>query len=827
MNRNQFVFNFQNVLRGLLLAALLSGAIVAVLPVSTAAAATWYVSTTGSDANTCTSLPTACLHIFAAIDRANPGDTITIAPGTYAENISITKGLTLQGAGAALTIIDGNSLGNVVFVSSDIAGANVNLTGVTIRNGQGTYGGGIFNLNNNGLLTVSDSVISDNTAQSGGGIYSQGFLRLVNVKIHSNSNTAIQRGGGLLSNGNADLINVEVFDNAAQVGGGGISNSGIMTLTNSLIGQTNQAGKGGGIYNLLTTARLTVNNTTINGNSATGGEGGGIYNEGNLIVAGSTITNNQAAGSGGGVYNANAGQLTLSNSLFQNNHASSSGGGLDNESKANLDTATFIGNQTEVSGGALYNGPAGQLTFISSILRNNTAVTAQGGGLRNLGTAVIDNSQIIDNTASSGGGGGIENSPNANLTLNNSRLTGNHALSSLGGAVHNYAKATLSQVKLQDNQANGGGGIYNEASGVLSVRSSSFLTNTAISSGGGGINNQGTLTITQSALAYNVTSQSQGGGIFNTTRANLTNVTMSDNAAPGVSGSGGAIYNQGGSVQITHATLNENLAPAVVNVNLTGTVTVVNSIVAFSTGGNNCNGSINASGNNIDSGTSCNFGGNSLNSTDPLLGPLQDNGGGTPTHILFISSPAVDNASGALCSAIDQRGVTRPQGSGCDIGAYEAIGFTNSTTGEILPGQCITSETNINNNLIIGRVEVGVNATFQPRGDLRVSLYSPNRAVIQLLDYGTGGDGHNLDVLWDDSAPDQVGTENHDPDFPYFDMLRYPEQLLSQLAGVNSRGLWKLEICNAGVNTGQLNRWTLLVPSIGSNPTLFLPLVRR
>ncbi len=58
-------------------------------------------------------------------------------------------------------------------------------------------------------------------------------------------------------------------------------------------------------------------------------------------------------------------------------------------------------------------------------------------------------------------------------------------------------------------------------------------------------------------------------------------------------------------------------------------------------------------------------------SGDPLLGPLADNGGTTQTHALLIGSDAIDNGDDLLCPATDQRGVTRPQGAGCDIGSYE------------------------------------------------------------------------------------------------------------------------------------------------------------
>ncbi|MBR8841123.1 MAG: hypothetical protein DSM106950_46065, partial [Stigonema ocellatum SAG 48.90 = DSM 106950] len=119
--------------------------------------------------------------------------------------------------------------------------------------------------------------------------------------------------------------------------GGGILNSGILTLDNSIVRNDSvtsimvDAGNGGGIYN---SGTLTVNNSTISGNSVTlnsggiGGNGGGIYNSGTLTVNNSTISGNRAntlrgSGSGGGIYNANAGNLTVSNSTLGGNSAGS------------------------------------------------------------------------------------------------------------------------------------------------------------------------------------------------------------------------------------------------------------------------------------------------------------------------------------------------------------------------------------------------------------------------------------------------------------------------------------------------------------------------
>ena len=66
-----------------------------------------------------------------------------------------------------------------------------------------------------------------------------------------------------------------------------------------------------------------------------------------------------------------------------------------------------------------------------------------------------------------------------------------------------------------------------------------------------------------------------------------------------------------------------------------------------------------------------------ITNTDPLLGPLADNGGATLTHVLLPGSPAIDSGDDVACPASDQRGVSRPQGAGCDRGAVEAVDITS------------------------------------------------------------------------------------------------------------------------------------------------------
>ncbi len=147
------------------------------------------------------------------------------------------------------------------------------------------------------------------------------------------------------------------------------------------------------------------------------------------------------------------------------------------------------------------------------------------------------------------------------------------------------------------------------------------------------------------------------GGIHNEGTLTLTNSTVSGNTArcagEGCDAVGGGIHNR-------------------------GTFTPANTIVAKNPSGGDCSnlGTITSNGFNLDSDNSCNLnmGLGDLPGVDPLLGSLQNNGGPTETHALLPGSPAIDAVtSGCPPPATDQRGVSRPQGIHCDIGAYERV----------------------------------------------------------------------------------------------------------------------------------------------------------
>jgi len=241
-----------------------------------------------------------------------------------------------------------------------------------------------------------------------------------------------------------------------------------------------------------------------------------------------------------------------------------------------------------------------------------------------------------------------------------------------GSGIFNAGTLTLTGVTISGNTAAySGGGIYNYDS-TLTLTNSTVGGNAAAVDGGGIYNWGGTLTLTNSAVSGN-TAVDDAGGVYNEGTATLamTNVTVSDNTA---TGSGGGILTVA-TAALTNVTVSGNTAPYGAGIyNFGGTATLTNSIVANGISGGDCYGTITSGGHNLDSDGTCGLTGTGdISNTGPMLGPLADNGGPTKTHALLIGSPAIDAGDDGACPATDQRGVARPQGASCDIGAFEWV----------------------------------------------------------------------------------------------------------------------------------------------------------
>ncbi|MCP4540247.1 MAG: right-handed parallel beta-helix repeat-containing protein [Chloroflexi bacterium] len=289
------------------------------------------------------------------------------------------------------------------------------------------------------------------------------------------------------------------------------------------------------------------------------------------------------------------------------------------------------------SGGGIVN--QGTLTLRGCVVRDN--ISSSGGGIWNNGDLTVNESVFRDNVADGideqlgqdcGSGGGIKSAGVGSLWLINSTVSG--------------------------NSANGyGGGVKGSCAGTIEIVNSTISGNEATEDGGG-VNAKGEAKFVNSTISGN-SSAGHGGGIYvaREITAEIVNCTITGNHTDLVAG--GGIY-------------------------VRGVLNYANNVIAHNTSSGldsterDCiveNGTLGDNANNLveDGGCSADYSG------DPMLDVLADNGGPltgpgqvAQTHALLSGSPAIDAVSAEECAVdVDQRGNPRPQGGGCDIGAYE------------------------------------------------------------------------------------------------------------------------------------------------------------
>jgi hypothetical protein len=394
-------------------------------------------------------------------------------------------------------------------------------------------------------------------------------------------------------------------------------------------------------------------NVAISGISVTGARGtsgGGILNQGALNLADVTLSGNVGL-AGGGMYN--EGTVTIRDAAISSNN----GAGIYNTGHLMIDDTALDDNMS--GDGAAIDNAGGTLILSGSTLSDNAAAQ-DGGGIYNTGTANIQDATFSGNTARSGStsfGGGIANF--GTLTVAHSTFRDNSVIVGLGSAV--------------------GGGI-SSVGGTATITDSTFEGNSAFGGSGlgGGVYNGGVLTLTGVTLCGNSASGS-GGGLENGGTSTVSNDTFSGNTA----NAGGGIYNDAHILTISSSTLSGNsgrIGGGIDNGGLMAFAQFRNTLVALNTAllGPDVFRTVFSEGHNlIGDGTGgsgfapTDLVGTSENPINPLLGPLQDNGGPTQTMALLVGSPAIGAGDPTDAPPTDQRGAPRIVNGTIDIGAYE------------------------------------------------------------------------------------------------------------------------------------------------------------
>jgi hypothetical protein len=336
--------------------------------------------------------------------------------------------------------------------------------------------------------------------------------------------------------------------------------------------------------------------------------------------------------------------VTIEGLTIYGGHPNTSGGGiLNDQATLTINSCTVDRNFSGVSGGGISNqGASAMLTIVNSNVTTNSASGTGGGlggGIDNSGTVLIRNSSVSGNTVNvfpalhTGTAGGISNG--GMMTISNSTISGNSAGIRAGGIING---------------------------GTMTITGSTVRGNSLVRPGyGGGIFNGGPLTITNSTISDNSAifqASSFGGGIYNGGPLTITNSTFSGNTSD--SGHGGGIYHGHSTLDIGNTILKAGSSGANLNVAGSDPGTVIS--YGYNLSSDDGGGFLTATGDQIN--------------TDPMLGPLQDNGGLTFTHALLTGSAAINAGDPSFTPPpiYDQRGpgYDRVVNGRIDIGSFEA-----------------------------------------------------------------------------------------------------------------------------------------------------------
>jgi hypothetical protein len=741
-----------------------------------------------------------------------PAGAVNATSGGAVANVETSLGGT--SVSGALTMTGTTLRGNQAVVGGGLYnGGTLDATGGLLENNSAYSGGGVYQspivlAAARPSATFDGTDFAGNTANglnlanfgNGGAILNGEKLTVRDATFTGNravaatAPSALSGWGGAIFNGPlaaGDTPDLTVEDSTVDGGsvaanaviGGGIANAG------------NLLAVAGGVP-----ARLALVETTVTSNVA--GAGGGVYTGGPTTITGGSLDHNSAtnasAGYGGGLYagpapaSQPAFDLTLDSVDVTDNDAAVVGGGvalLDKVTAQVLNGSKVNDNRSSISAGGVYN--AGDLTVTASDVSGNDAAF-QAGGIFNGSTVATDtptlaltNTGVDDNTAA-GSGGGIVTLKGATLTATNGHLNGNSAVGGGGLLVADGAPATFDGTDFVGNiaSASGGGAVLN--AGRLSIARSTLSGNEAVQttgntglggaifSGSSTANAVTSLELDASTLSGNraaagsaLITFSPGSGAKNTTSIDRSTITGNSTTS-----TIGAIE-QFHPLTITSSTITDNTSAGGnggLALGVPSSVGVAGTILAGNTGPE-CSGAVTDGGYNLTDGTGTGCGFSPARNDvvgDPQLGALADHGGPTDTRLPGPGSPALDRvpagtsttlthavfgAAVTLCAdgSLDQRGIARPQGARCDLGAVEVVQVaptvdgpagTDVTVGSAMAPVTFTSTGTPQATLTADGLPAGL--TFTDNGDGTGTLAGTPAA-------GTGGD-HTVTVTGTNEA---------------------------------------------------------------------------
>jgi hypothetical protein len=564
-----------------------------------------------------------------------------------------------------------------------------------IENLASVAGGGIFT--DTGNVTLNGSTISGNNADisGGGGIFSlAGIVSLTSSSV--TGNVSFGEGGGIYNgHGSVSVTGSDISGNTAFNNGGGIAmdspSTGSLTVSSSTItdnvaGPASPNAAGGGIWENSDASTMSVTNSTISGNLAN--TGGGIFTQGQTVtISGSTINGN----SGGGISATLGGgsTMTVNNSTIDGNFSSgsstsSSAGGLSVScTTLNVFNSSIDNNRNTTTGGGVQASiTAGTFTNVN-VIGNHSGLVG-GLSFQNLTTLSMTDCNISDNSTG-GEAGGIfvaGGTGTGTGTFTNCTINGNHSGAGTGGMEFHGSSLTMTSCTISNNTTGlDGAGLFVDT-GAGSLTNCTISNNWAAGSGGGiKIENfrssTGLFTITDCTISGN-RAGFDGGGIADsssgTMEIDVTDDTISGNTASDVGG-GIAFEKSGTGLDFLRAvTISGNSATAGGGAFVLSTApvpSIVASIIAgnsatpsggpdvdgtFADTGDNVIGVEDAACNSFVNGRFVDQVGTAASPINPLLGPLENNGGPTFTMILRPGSTAI-TVGGS--SGPDQRGFAR------------------------------------------------------------------------------------------------------------------------------------------------------------------------